>query len=100
MCHLQDVCDESKDFTMSIIERGWRSYRIRCRLLKLCILYLKERLRCLFNHKKASKNLKVDISSDRPPTLLKPGDMVITLGAGNIYEIGERLLKDMKEKNE
>jgi UDP-N-acetylmuramate--alanine ligase len=30
-------------------------------------------------------------------TVVRPGDLVITLGAGNIYEVGERLLKELSE---
>jgi len=49
------------------------------------------------------KNVKYIAKKEDIPDFLseklKPGDMVITLGAGNIYEIGEKLLKDIKEKN-
>jgi hypothetical protein len=31
---------------------------------------------------------------------LKPGDLVLTLGAGDVWEVGEQLLKALKKKKE
>ena len=76
MCHLQDVCDESSEFTMSFIERVWRSFRIRCRILKLALFRLKERLRKPLALKNQSRSSNTDISTEKSSTALKPGDMV------------------------
>ncbi len=76
MCHLQDVCDESSEFTRSFIERVWRSFRIRCRMLKLALFRLKERIRKLLALKSESRSSNTEISTEKSSTNLKPGDMV------------------------
>ena len=76
MCHLQDICDESSDFTMSFIERVWRSFRIRWRILQLALFRLKERLRKPLVLKKQSRSSNTDVSSEKSSPALKPGDMV------------------------
>ncbi len=75
-CHLQDVCDESSNYTMSFLERGWRSFRIRRRMLKLALFRLKERLRKPLALKKQSQISNTDFSTEKSTTPLKPGDMV------------------------
>lgn len=76
MCHLQDVCSESNEYVMSIPERLWRSFRIRCRILKLRIFYLKEGLRKILTFKNLSNKNKIDNSEEKSFPTLKPGDIV------------------------
>ena len=75
-CHLQDVCDESSEYTMSFIARVWRSFRIRCRILKLALFRLKERLRKPLTFKNDSRNSNKDVPAGNSSTTLKPGDIV------------------------
>jgi UDP-N-acetylmuramate--alanine ligase len=32
--------------------------------------------------------------------ILRPGDVLLTLGAGDVWKVGERVLEEMKAENE
>jgi hypothetical protein len=76
MCHLQEVWDDSNDYTMSLPERGWRSFKIRVRILKLRLLFLKERIRKILILIIRGNNSKVDNDPLITPTPLQSGDRV------------------------
>ncbi|MDY6862834.1 MAG: UDP-N-acetylmuramate--L-alanine ligase [Thermodesulfobacteriota bacterium] len=58
---------------------------------------------CQAIKKKGHKNIVYIAKKEDIPDFLseklKPGDMVITMGAGNIYETGEQILKNLKKKD-
>ena len=76
MCHLQEVWTESNDYAMSFTQRLWRSFKIRCRILKLRLLFLKESMRKILTLIIKGYNSKVDDGQKISSTPLKSGDRV------------------------
>jgi UDP-N-acetylmuramate--alanine ligase len=53
-----------------------------------------------YGHKDARYIGPIETSADSLLAEVKPGDMVITIGAGNVYRVGDSLLEMLKEKAE
>ena len=49
-------------------------------------------------HRDADYVEELDALYERAMTVIKPGDVVVTLGAGDIYKVGERILASLRER--
>jgi len=49
-------------------------------------------------HRDADYVEDLDALYERAMAIIKPGDVVVTLGAGDIYKVGERILASLREK--
>ncbi|MEJ7711649.1 MAG: hypothetical protein WKF84_17715 [Pyrinomonadaceae bacterium] len=53
-----------------------------------------------YGHKDARTIGPIESAAEALSAEVRPGDMVLTVGAGNVYRVGERLLEILKEKSE
>lgn len=51
-----------------------------------------------FGHKQADYVGELEHAVERLASVVRPGDMVLTLGAGNVYRAGEQLMEHLKER--
>jgi UDP-N-acetylmuramate--alanine ligase len=58
---------------------------------------LAERLR-QFGHRAAEYVATIDRGAEAISQDARPGDLVLTLGAGNVYQAGERILNRLRER--
>lgn len=51
-----------------------------------------------FGHKQAEYGGELEHAGELLASIVRPGDMVLTLGAGNVYRAGEQLMDHLKER--
>lgn len=51
-----------------------------------------------FGHKQAEYSGELEQAVELLASIVRPGDMVLTLGAGNVYRAGEQLMEHLKER--
>ncbi len=51
-----------------------------------------------YGHHDADYVEELDALYERAMTIIRPGDVVVTLGAGDIYTVGERILASLRER--
>jgi UDP-N-acetylmuramate--alanine ligase len=52
-----------------------------------------------YGHRDADYVEELDALYERAMSIIRPGDVVVTLGAGDIYKVGERILATLQKQS-